>query len=318
MKRSENIFVHCTVRNKNLNSIKGIKMTVITPDQIKQALDAANQAIDIYERVVDKIIPWEQYNNTLQEIERYKDDYSEKSADLVGKTKTLLLNAQDAYFNSTQSLYQWCGVTQKLVPIFIDKLNGTDAEQLATAKIILIKVLGEGIQKMDDSISALEASSSSFNEMKGELSKLDFQLTADSSEKSAYFEAQVSKLRAQAYGGAAAGLVAGPFGLIISYSIAAGILENELIPKLKERLESVKAYFVALHDKVQSSSKDIDDAKLQLKQEIQVISDLKIEAISTASLVDIAEYVKSEITAAAGALAQKCHEYQVRHGKSSA
>ncbi|XFB08579.1 hemolysin E, partial [Azotobacter salinestris] len=44
------------------------------------------------------------------------------------------------------------------------------------------------------------------------------------------YDMQVDKLRKEAYGGAAVGLVLGPFGLLISYSIAAGVLEGKLIP----------------------------------------------------------------------------------------
>ena len=41
---------------------------------------------------------------------------------------------------------------------------------------------------------------------------------------------------------AAAGVVAGPFGLIISYSIAAGVVEGKLIPELKNKLKSVQNF----------------------------------------------------------------------------
>ncbi|BBP35198.1 hypothetical protein VEE67_24390 [Escherichia coli] len=42
--------------------------------------------------------------------------------------------------------------------------------------------------------------------------------------KNSYFQSQVDKIRKEAY----AGVVAGPFGLIISYSIAAGVVEGKL------------------------------------------------------------------------------------------
>ncbi|WP_435868150.1 hemolysin E, partial [Escherichia coli] len=45
---------------------------------------------------------------------------------------------------------------------------------------------------------------------------------------------------------AASNCVAGPFGLIISYSIAAGVVEGKLIPELKNKLKSVQNFFTTL------------------------------------------------------------------------
>ncbi len=75
-----------------------------------------------------------------------------------------------------------------------------------------------------------------------ETAGVDSQLTNDFSESS-YFQSQVDKIRKEAYAGAAAGVVAGPFGLIISYSIAAGVVEGKLIPELKNKLKSVQNFF---------------------------------------------------------------------------
>ncbi|XNM88223.1 hemolysin E [Escherichia coli] len=62
---------------------------------------------------------------------------------------------------------------------------------------------------------------------------LDSQLTNDFSEKNSYFQSQVDKIRKEAY----AGVVAGPFGLIISYSIAAGVVEGKLIFRIEEQVK---------------------------------------------------------------------------------
>ncbi|ENO4813871.1 TPA: hemolysin HlyE, partial [Shigella sonnei] len=99
-------------------------------------------------------------------------------------------------------------------------------------------VLDDGITKLNEAQKSLLVSSQSFNNASGKLLALDSQLTNDFSEKSSYFQSQVDKIRKEAYAGAAAGVVAGPFGLIISYSIAAGVVEGKLIPELKNKLKS--------------------------------------------------------------------------------
>ena len=93
--------------------------------------------------------------------------------------------------------------------------------------------------------------------------------------KNSYFQSQVDKIRKEAYAGAAAGVVAGPFGLIISYSIAAGVVEGKLIPELKNKLKSVQSFFTTLSNTVKQANKDIDAAKLKLTTEIAAIGEIK-------------------------------------------
>ncbi|MGU5121531.1 hemolysin HlyE, partial [Escherichia coli] len=124
--------------------------------------------------------------------------------------------------------------------LLFDEYNGKKA---SAQKDILIKVLDDGITKLNEAQKSLLVSSQSFNNASGKLLALDSQLTNDFSEKSSYFQSQVDKIRKEAYAGAAAGVVAGPFGLIISYSIAAGVVEGKLIPELKNKLKSVQSFF---------------------------------------------------------------------------
>lgn len=282
---------------------------------VKEAIEAANSALDLYNRAVDQIIPWGKYEEIIKEIDRYKEDYSQKSSVLVGQVKTLLLNAQDAYYSSTQKIYQWCGLTRNLLPVYISALD--DPSKIETQKAIIVKVLDDGILQMDRSILELEKCSLSFNSMSGKLTELDTQLKNDADVKSEYFNHQVDKLRKQAYGGAAAGLVLGPFGLIISYSIAAGVLEGKLIPELKKKLEEVKKFFENLRAQVASSNTDIDKAKKEIKEEVARIGELKIEAETTRVLVDIGAALRDEIKKAAIKLLEQCQSYQKKHGQKA-
>lgn len=73
-------------------------------------------------------------------------------------------------------------------------------------------------------------------------------LDNDFHDDSEYFLAQLAKLRTEAYLGAgAAGVVGfvffGPFSLSVSYAIAAGVVEGELIPALKRGFEETEEFF---------------------------------------------------------------------------
>lgn len=181
----------------------------------------------------------------------------------------------------------------------------------------LIKVLDDGITKLNEAQKSLLVSSQSFNNASGKLLALDSQLTNDFSEKSSYFQSQVDKIRKEAYAGAAADVVAGPFGLIISYSIAAGVVEGKLIPELKNKLKSVQSFFTTLSNTVKQANKDIDAAKLKLTTEIAAIGEIKTETETTRFYVDYDDLMLSLLKEAAKKMINTCNEYQKRHGKKT-
>ena len=83
----------------------------------KTVIDTADKALDLYNKVLDQIIPWNTFNDTVKELSRFKEDYSQAASTLVGEIKTLLMNSQDKYFEATQVVYEWCGVTLSLIHI---------------------------------------------------------------------------------------------------------------------------------------------------------------------------------------------------------
>lgn len=265
-------------------------MTEIVADKtvevVKNAIETADGALDLYNKYLDQVIPWQTFDETIKELSRFKQEYSQAASVLVGDIKTLLMDSQDKYFEATQTVYEWCGVATQLLAAYILLFDEYNEKKASAQKDILIKVLDDGITKLNEAQKSLLVSSQSFNNASGKLLALDSQLTNDFSEKSSYFQSQVDKIRKEAYAGAAAGVVAGPFGLIISYSIAAGVVEGKLIPELKNKLKSVQNFFTTLSNTVKQANKDIDAAKLKLTTEIAAIGEIKTETETTRFYVD--------------------------------
>ncbi len=238
-------------------------MTEIVADKtvevVKNAIETADGALDLYNKYLDQVIPWQTFDETIKELSRFKQEYSQAASVLVGDIKTLLMDSQDKYFEATQTVYEWCGVATQLLAAYIFLFDEYNEKKASAQKDILIKVLDDGITKLNEAQKSLLVSSQSFNNASGKLLALDSQLTNDFSEKSSYFQSQVDKIRKEAYAGAAAGVVAGvvagPFGLIISYSIAAGVVEGKLIPELKNKLKSVQSFFTTLSNTVKQANK---------------------------------------------------------------
>jgi hemolysin E len=289
-----------------------------TADIISKGLTTAQAALDVYNKTIDQVIPWKTFDDAIAELLRYQDEYSEQAAALVAGIKTLLLNSRDAYYSATQSVYEWCGVTSQLLAAYLTLFDDYCEKKADAQKAILLKTLGDGITKMTAAKDQLEKSSGSFNSAAGNLITLQIQFNTDFDSKSAYFSKQVNKVRAEAYGGAAAGVVLGPFGLIISYAVAAGIVEGKLIPELEQKFGEVKTYFQNLKDTVTQAGTDIEDAKTKLQTEISAIGEMLIKTNTTSLYVTFDDLMVSLLKHEAQILIDLCNEYQKRHGKKAA
>lgn len=288
-----------------------------TVEVVKSAIETADSALDLYNKYLDQVIPWQTFEETIKELSRFKQEYSQAASVLVGDIKALLMDSQDKYFEATQTVYEWCGVAKQLLTAYILLFDEYNEKKASAQKDILIRVLDDGVKKLNEAQKSLQVSSQSFNTASGKLLALDSQLTDDFSEKSSYFQSQVDRIRKEAYAGAAAGMVAGPFGLIISYSIAAGVVEGKLIPELKNKLASVQSFFTTLSATVKQANKDIDAAKLKLTTEIAAIGEIKTQTETTRFYVDYDDLMLSLLKEAAKKMIDTCNEYQQRHGKKT-
>ncbi len=98
-------------------------MTEIVADKtvevVKNAIETADGALDLYNKYLDQVIPWQTFDETIKELSRFKQEYSQAASVLVGDIKTLLMDSQDKYFEATQTVYEWCGVATQLLAAYI-------------------------------------------------------------------------------------------------------------------------------------------------------------------------------------------------------
>ncbi|KAJ6642562.1 Hemolysin E [Pseudolycoriella hygida] len=293
-------------------STAGVKEVI---EITKEGIEALNQALDLYNKVLDQIIPWKTYEETVKELDRYREDYSNESAQLVGEVKTLIYDAEDNYYSATQSIYEWCSLTIRLLQIYLNLFNKRSTTTYEAQRALLISVLGDGIAKMSAGQAKLQQSSINFNNVAGKLTTLNARLTNEFSSKSSYFQSKVDQIRKEAYAGAASGFVLGPFGLIISYAVAAGVVEGKLIPELEKRLDEVKSFFVKLHKTIDETNVNIDSTKTKLKNEIANIGELKVKTEETKELIpfDELDALRDNILESVNNLIKQCEAYQKSH-----
>jgi len=279
---------------------------------IKEGIDAAEKVLGLYDKVLDKCIKWDVFNETIAKLEKFKDDYSEKAGKLVGEIKTLMMDARDSYQMSVQSVFEWCSLTTKLLPIYIkllDSKNPTDAD-LASQKSIILKVLGDGVEKMKKAQSVLATCSSSFNNAAGQLVTLHSQLTADFDGKSAYVQAQIDKMKTALIVAKVAAIF-GVFGLIIAVT-AHTTVEGDLIPQMNKKFEEIQKFYKELTDTIAKSSAEIDTTKITLVKEIAIIGELKVQTEETKFFV-ADDNLRSLVAGSAKKLMVQCESYMKRH-----
>ena len=63
-------------------------MTEIVADKtvevVKNAIETADGALDLYNKYLDQVIPWQTFDETIKELSRFKQEYSQAASVLVG------------------------------------------------------------------------------------------------------------------------------------------------------------------------------------------------------------------------------------------
>lgn len=167
-------------------------------------------------------------------------------------------------------------------------------------------MLEEGMAKMNEAQKELQSSSSSFNDAAGKLTSLNIRLEAEFDSKSDFYKQKVTTLRMVGYGGAAC------FGLP-GLGVAYIVLENNMIPELTAKLESIKKFYQDMKEQVSKAFIDIDNTKTQLQDEIRVIGILKVQAQDVHTTVTMGAADEEDITESATELMKRCKEFRQRH-----
>lgn len=285
----------------------------------KQTLRSLNKALNLYSQVLDYFIPWKSYEQMVKDLNRFRDDYSVESAELIDEVKSLLMTAQDQYFAATLEIYGWCGGTVHLLTSYVKLFAGKNSKTYeAQRSPLLIHVLDNGVNKIRNGQRHLEQCSINFDSVSGKLTALQGRLLGEFDTQDKYFKDRFDKLRAKASGGAASSVLYGPFGLIISYSDAAGIVDGKLILELKEQFDKVKNFFYELKTDIVETCEIIDDTNEKLRDELLNIEDLKMKTEGTEGLnLDEFDELREMIFASGNILISRCKKYQKHHGKKN-
>lgn len=136
----------------------------------KEAIETANDALNLYHKELDQLVPW---NGLKEEITKLDTaTYAREKADQVGNVKTQLLNVIDEYDSATQTIYEWCGLSTTLLKTYANLFNGSDVAKEVMQTKFVANVLDHGIKKIQKTQGNLDECIVSFTKTSEHLTSL--------------------------------------------------------------------------------------------------------------------------------------------------
>lgn len=163
---------------------------------------------------MDKSIPWEDLNKTIEVIGIDYESYSKEARVFISPIRNTLRNALQKYFQASQFVFEWTSHASSVLSVYLQAINTKGT------KGMVIDVLDDGVVKLSQSVRKLNIVDGEFKKAYIELLSLSDQLKIDFSSESNYYRNNIAQTRLTDYaGGTAIGMFA-----VLSASIVGFIL----------------------------------------------------------------------------------------------
>lgn len=271
----------------------------VAVETTKEVIEKAGKALDLYNQVLDRIVPWKTLKEKLNEMDKHQDEYALETIELFTAIKMFMASGIDAYFRSTKSIFDWTSSAIPELKTYIELFDKNGVDDAIAQKAILLKLLGDGIKSMNQAQNELDNSSANFNQIAGKLTSLKTRLDIEFHSKYDEHERNMSDL------------FSGSFGTVFPRRF----VDKDYIPKLHEKMESIKAFYEALWQSVSAASDDILETKRKLQIEIRAIGELKVETEETKVFVDLDRVLEEFVIQSVQNLIDKCNEFRQKHSQ---
>ena len=228
------------------------------PELLKQGMEVYKSLKDDMSRALGLKKYAEHLSNivqTFKEVNKYLDE-SEKA--IMEKLTTAHARAQEGMDKAAVVVTVIKEQSGALVSVLDPSAVGTDQEKMWAACQYFSSFAKEMEEKVKEAEDALREASNILQGARNELLAIVNTLKRVQDQFVKEKKEAQAAARAEAYGGAAAGLIFGPIGLIISYSIAAGVTEGLSIPNIEKD-------FQAQRDTISGYIKGFEDMSAETK-----------------------------------------------------
>lgn len=136
---------------------------------INEAVNATNEALNVYDKLIENVIPWDRFKVNLDEMEKLSDDVSTETGLFFGQIKTDMLDGFDGYFHASSKIYEWVSLVESHMKLYVKLFDNHDAQRAETQKVFLIKMLENGIAQLTEAVAELGKSSQDFKSVRDKL-----------------------------------------------------------------------------------------------------------------------------------------------------
>lgn len=259
---------------------------------IKESIEAANDGLFIYDAFIENSIPWNEFKESLVELDNYRDDFSTEIGLLIVEIKTHLMNGIDAYFYASQDIYEWVRLTAAYLKLYIELFNRHDAKKADAQKQLLIEMLDSGVAQMRTAKTKLGNSSFSLNSTGESLTSLQSRFGPQFYKRSEDFQEQIKEP---------------PF--LLEWA------DNEYFRNRLDKMAAVMKICDDLYKKIKQAIRNIGHAKSLLQEQIRYISHFKNETEQVVQFVNLDEISvpRDTVIQSTQQLIARCEKYRKKH-----
>lgn len=273
---------------------------------------ASTEAVLNEFKIQDKFIPYDTFNDFIGVLDKYRNESNLTGGlELAHEVKAHLINTMNAYYVSTQSMYQWCDVAIDHFQSYIQQLQDTTKDEAMEQHHTLVQMLEEELEKISMAQQKLHELRLSFDEI-SEV-KLTPRLDKDFDNYSAQSNQQIKLLNSD---------------IMDKMSVLLNLWDSNGVRHLKSKIREIKenlVTFKVLNDELKEAIKQAEykanEMKTNFEDEINAMAHVRSLAQITLSTINsIIEEdafdpeINNIVEVAVGNLIKKCKEYRARHG----
>ena len=232
------------------------------PNLLKEGLEVYKTLKDDMQRALGLKQYAEHLTNIVETFRKVNEYLNESEKAVLDKLNSAHRLAQEGLDKAAVVVTVIKEQSRTLVLVLDPSTTGTDQEKMFGACqyfATFAKAMEEKVKEAEDALreasDILHNAQSELTSIVNTLQRLQNQFIEE--RKKAEAEA-----RREAYGGAAAGIILGPIGLILAYSIAAGVTEGHTIPEIEEdfkRQRKRMAGYIEGFEKMWEQTKELQE-----------------------------------------------------------
>ena len=241
------------------------------PELLKSGLEIYNTLKADMERALGLKKYAEHLSHITQTLKEVNHHLNEQEREIVKKLNEAYAYSEEGLEKATVVVSVIREQTSALVLVLSDLVPGANHDKVWTACQYFSAFAEKMEAKVNEAQDALRKASQLLFASQNDIRSIVDTLKRVQDEFIAEKKAAKAKNRSEAYGGAAVGLIFGPIGLIISYSIAAGVTEGMSIPNIEadfaKQREVISGYitgFETMRSETNALQKELDGRRKKL------------------------------------------------------